>query len=33
LNVRFDGGEWTVPAGTPAVDDGFGGKVGMFVVR
>ena len=33
LNVRFDGGEWTVPEGTAAVDDGFGGKVGLFVVR
>jgi len=33
LNVRFDGGQWLVPAGTVAVDDGFGGKVGMFVVR
>jgi hypothetical protein len=33
LNVRFDGGEWVVPAGTVAVDDGFGGEVGMFVVR
>jgi hypothetical protein len=33
LNVRFDGGEWVVPAGTVAVDDGFGGSVGIFVVR
>jgi hypothetical protein len=33
MNVRFDGGDWTVPAGTVAVDDGFGGQVGMFVVR
>jgi hypothetical protein len=33
LNVRFDGGEWVVPAGTVAVDDGFGGRVGIFVVR
>jgi hypothetical protein len=33
LNVRFDGGPWTVPAGTVAVDDGFGGQVGLFVVR
>ena len=33
LNVRFDGGEWVVPEGTVAVDDGFGGKVGIFVVR
>jgi len=33
LNVRFDGAEWTVPAGAVAVDDGFGGRVGLFVVR
>jgi hypothetical protein len=33
LNVRFDGGEWVVPAGTVAVADGFGGRVGIFVVR
>ena len=33
LNVRFDGGEWVVPEGTVAVEDGFGGKVGIFVVR
>jgi hypothetical protein len=33
LNIRFNGGDWTVPAGTVAVDDGFGGRVGMFVVR
>jgi hypothetical protein len=33
LNVRFDGAEWTVPAGAIAVDDGFGGRVGLFVVR
>jgi hypothetical protein len=33
LNVRFDGPEWTVPLGAVAVDDGFGGRVGLFVVR
>jgi hypothetical protein len=33
LNVRFDGGEWVVPEGTVAVEDGFGGEVGLFVVR
>jgi hypothetical protein len=33
LNVRFDGGEWVVPEGTVAVEDGFGGKVGIFVVH
>lgn len=33
LNVRFDGGRWVVPSGTSAVDDGFGGRVGLLVVR
>ena len=33
LNVRFDGGPWLVPAGAADVDDGFGGRVGLFVVR
>ena len=32
LNVRFDGGAWLVPTGAVAVDDGFGGRVGMVVV-
>ena len=33
MNVRFDGGEWVVPPGIPAVDDGFGGRVGLVVAR
>jgi hypothetical protein len=33
LNVRFDGGAWLVPRGAVSVDDGFGGQVGMVVVR
>jgi hypothetical protein len=33
LNVRFDGGAWLVPLGAVAVDDGFGGRVGLVVVR
>jgi hypothetical protein len=33
LNVRFNGGPWLVPAGLPAVDDGFGGRVGLVVVK
>ena len=33
LNVRFDGGAWLVPSGAVAVDDGFGGRVGLIVVR
>jgi hypothetical protein len=33
LNVRFDGGAWLVPSGAVAMDDGFGGRVGLVVVR
>lgn len=33
LNVRFDGGAWLVPSGASPVDDGFGGRVGLIVVR
>ncbi|HYF38363.1 MAG TPA: glycogen-binding domain-containing protein [Gemmatimonadales bacterium] len=33
LHVRFDSGPWLVPAGAAAVDDGFGGRVGLVVVR
>jgi hypothetical protein len=33
LNVRFDGGSWLVPSGASAVDDGFGGRAGLIVVR
>jgi hypothetical protein len=33
LNVRFDVGPWLVPSGAFAVDDGFGGRVGLVVVR
>jgi hypothetical protein len=33
LNVRFDGAEWIVPLGAVAVDDGFGGRVGLIIVR
>jgi hypothetical protein len=32
LNVRFDGGAWLVPSGAVGVDDGYGGRVGLFVV-
>ena len=32
LMVRIDGGEWRPPANTPAVDDDFGGRVGLLVV-
>ncbi|HEY0970810.1 MAG TPA: glycogen-binding domain-containing protein [Gemmatimonadales bacterium] len=33
LNLRTDGGDWRVPPDLTAVDDGFGGKVGLVVVR
>jgi hypothetical protein len=33
LNVRFDGSAWLVPEGAVSVDDGFGGRAGLFVVR
>lgn len=33
MNVRVDGGEWTVPPGLTSVDDGFGGVVGLLVVQ
>lgn len=32
LMIRIDGGEWRAPANTPAVDDDFGGRVGLLVV-
>jgi hypothetical protein len=33
LNVRFNGGEWTVPRGMEKKSDEFGGAVGVFVVQ
>lgn len=32
VNVRLDGGEWTVPAGLTPVKDEFGGSVGILLV-
>lgn len=32
INVRIDGGDWTVPAGMMAARDEFGGRVGLLVV-
>ncbi len=32
LVIRIDGGSWRPPANTPAVDDDFGGRVGLLVV-
>jgi len=33
LNIRIDGGSWTVPAGLPRKSDDFGGSVGVLVVE
>ncbi|MGZ8412790.1 MAG: glycogen-binding domain-containing protein [Gemmatirosa sp.] len=33
LNLRVNGGPWTVPPGLTAVRDDFGGEVGLLVVR
>ncbi len=32
VNVRIDGGDWTVPAGLAATDDGFGGRTGILLI-
>ncbi|MGK2935364.1 MAG: glycogen-binding domain-containing protein [Gemmatimonadaceae bacterium] len=32
INVRIDGGPWTVPSGLSAIRDEFGGSVGLLVV-
>lgn len=32
VNVRIDGGPWTVPSGITAIRDEFGGSVGILVV-
>lgn len=32
VNVRIDGGEWSVPAGLTAIKDEFGGSVGILLV-
>ncbi|HKG93166.1 MAG TPA: glycogen-binding domain-containing protein [Gemmatimonadaceae bacterium] len=33
VNVRFDGGDWTVPPGLVSQEDDFGGAVGVFTAR
>ena len=33
MNVRLDGGPWTVPPGLPSVSDEFGGRVGLLVIE
>ena len=32
LLIRIDGGAWRPPTNTPAIDDDFGGRVGLVVV-
>ncbi|MHB1223243.1 MAG: glycogen-binding domain-containing protein, partial [Gemmatimonadaceae bacterium] len=32
VNLRTDDGPWRAPPGLTAVDDGFGGQVGLLVV-
>ena len=32
FNLRVDGERWIVPEDVPAVDDGFGGRVGLLIV-
>jgi hypothetical protein len=33
VNVRVDGGDWTVPPGLTSMDDGLGARVGVFVIE
>jgi hypothetical protein len=33
VNLRIDGGPWEVPAGLTSVDDGLGGRVGIFTLE
>jgi hypothetical protein len=33
VNYRVNGGSWQVPAGLTAVEDGFGGLVGVFTIE
>lgn len=33
LNVRVDGGPWTVPPGLPSARDGFGGEIALLVIQ
>jgi 1,4-alpha-glucan branching enzyme len=33
LNVRIDGGPWTVPQGLPRKSDEFGSSVGVLVIQ
>jgi Carbohydrate-binding module 48 (Isoamylase N-terminal domain). len=33
VNLRVDGGPWGVPPGIPALNDDFGGVVGVLVIE
>jgi 1,4-alpha-glucan branching enzyme len=33
MNLRVDGGEWTVPPGLLSMVDEFGGNVGLLVIE
>jgi len=33
VNIRVDGGAWSVPPGLTAVRDEFGGEVGLLIVQ
>jgi hypothetical protein len=33
MNVRINGGEWTVPPGMLSMRDEFGGTVGLLVIQ
>jgi hypothetical protein len=33
VNIQVDNRDWDVPPGLPAVEDGFGGRVGVFLVE
>jgi hypothetical protein len=33
MNVRLDGGEWTVPPGLTSITDEFGGRIAILTVR
>jgi hypothetical protein len=33
IALRVDGGPWGAPPGLPAIDDGFGGEVGVLVIE
>jgi AMP-activated protein kinase-like protein len=33
LNIRLNGGRWTVPPGLPSISDEFGGSAGLLVIE